>query len=88
MHDKSNVQPVSCRKGGRYTLKVIARELSETALGNEYHGNALYVAQDIPGLSEEERAVIKRWLSRVEWRRDWRELLAVAHKVSAMEGSG
>lgn len=35
----------------KYGPEQIARELSETALGNAYFGNALYVAQDFPGLT-------------------------------------
>ncbi|MCM3583827.1 hypothetical protein M3795_25480 [Ralstonia pickettii] len=44
-----------------YDAKQIARELTATALGNAYHGNALRVAKDIPGVTSEDRAVLERF---------------------------
>lgn len=44
-----------------YDKKQIAAELTETALGNAYHGNALRVAKDLPGVTAEDRSVLDRW---------------------------
>ena len=46
-----------------YGLEEISKELIETASGKAYHGNALYVSQDIKTLTEEERLVIRWWLN-------------------------
>lgn len=67
-----------------YDLEAIANELTETALGNSFHGNALYVAKDIPELTADERWVIKRWLNGSQWRHDWRDLQGVANKLKAL----
>ena len=47
-----------------YDKKQIANELRATALGQTYHGNALYVAQDMPEIinSPEHRLTISRYL--------------------------
>jgi len=66
----------------RYGSKQIARELIATALGRAYYGNALYVAQDIPGLTNEERMVICRWLDGSQGETDMHELQSIAHKIS------
>lgn len=66
----------------------IARELTDTALGNAYFGNALYVAQDIPGLTTHERLVIKRWLDGSQRGTDWRELQMIANKIGADTTTG
>lgn len=67
----------------RYSPKQIARELMATALGEAYHGNALYVAKDIPVLTDEERWVLLRWLDGSQCGSDWRELQMIAQKVAA-----
>lgn len=67
----------------RYGPKQIAHELLETALGRAYYGNALYVAQDIPVLTDEERWVIYRWLNGSQCGTDWRELQMIAHKIAS-----
>jgi hypothetical protein len=48
----------------KYDDEQIARELTATAEGRAYYGNALYVAQDMPQIvcSLEHRAAIKRYL--------------------------
>lgn len=46
-----------------YSQQHIARELVLTALGESYHGNALRVAKDLPGVSDADRAVLDRWAS-------------------------
>lgn len=45
-----------------YDTKRIAKELTATALGNAYYGNALYVARDIPGVTDDDRLVLQRYL--------------------------
>jgi hypothetical protein len=45
-----------------YDKSQIAKELTATALGESYFGNALYVARDIPCLTDDDRQVLSRWL--------------------------
>lgn len=49
-----------------YTPARIAWELDQTALGNAYYGNALYVSKGIPALSDDDRACLDRWLTGCE----------------------
>jgi hypothetical protein len=71
-----------------YDNKQIARELIATALGEAYCGNALYVAKDIPILTDEERYCIFRYLdgtacvSKIH-SMDHVELQHIAHKIAA-----
>jgi hypothetical protein len=44
-----------------YNAARIAWELERTAMGDGYHGNALRVAKDIPGLTDEDRALLDRY---------------------------
>ena len=67
----------------RYGPKQIARELIATALGDAYFGNAIYVARDIPVLTDEERMVLCRWLDGSQCAADGRELQMIAHKISS-----
>lgn len=46
---------------GRYGLAQIAWELERTALGEAFYGNALRVAKDIQGLSDQERSLLDRY---------------------------
>lgn len=46
---------------GKYNLACIAWELERTAVGDGFHGNALRVAKDIPGLTNEDRALLDRY---------------------------
>ena len=69
--------------GEKYGPKQIARELIATALGQAYYGNALYVAQDIPVLTDEERWVIYRWLEGTQCGTDHVELQHIANKIAA-----
>lgn len=62
----------------RYDHKQIAKELLATARGEVYHGNALYVAKDIPILTDEERWVVYRWLDGFQVENDKRELELIA----------
>ncbi len=45
-----------------YDLARIAQELDETALGNSYYGNSLYVALDLPCITNNDRDCLIRWL--------------------------
>lgn len=45
-----------------YYTKQIAYELTQTALGHAYFGNALLVAIDLPCVTNEQKECIKRWL--------------------------
>ncbi len=40
----------------------IADELERTASGEKYYGSALYVARDLPCLTEDDRLELNRWL--------------------------
>lgn len=68
--------------GEKYGPKQIAKELMATALGKAYYGNALYVAKDIPALTDEDRWVLQRWLDGAQVKNDWRELQLIAHKIA------
>jgi hypothetical protein len=46
---------------GKYNTPQIAWELQETASGNAYHGNALRVAKDVPGVTDDDRALLDRY---------------------------
>ena len=45
----------------KYNTAQIAWELQETASGNEYHGFALRVAKDVPGVTDDDRALLDRY---------------------------
>jgi len=47
-----------------YGLKQIAAELLATAQGDAYHGNALRVAKDIPGTTDEVRLLLDACMTR------------------------
>ena len=66
----------------KYGPKQIAQELMATALGQAYYGNALYVAKDIPLLTDEERWVLCRWLDGTQCETDGFELQRVALKIA------
>ena len=44
-----------------YNAARIAWELERTAMGDGFHGNALRVAKDIPGLTDDDRALLDRY---------------------------
>ena len=44
-----------------YNLKCIAGELERTAVGEDFYGNALRVAKDIPDITPEDRSVLDRY---------------------------
>lgn len=45
-----------------YDVARIAYELEETALGNSYYGNSLYVALDLPCITHNDRGCLIRYL--------------------------
>ncbi len=45
-----------------YNKKKIAQELFDTAQGISYYGNALYVARDIPGITDIEKDFLEKCL--------------------------
>lgn len=69
----------------KYDNRAIAAELKKTALGEAYYGNALYVAQDIPGLTNAERECIVRWLTGSQRGTDHVRLQDIANKVELLE---
>lgn len=48
-------------RGAGYSADRIAFELNATASGSAYFGNALRVAKDIPGLGDDDLALLDRW---------------------------
>jgi hypothetical protein len=44
-----------------YNAARVAWELERTAMGDGYYGNALRVAKDIPGLTDDDRALLDRY---------------------------
>ena len=68
-----------------YSTKQIAYELVQTALGNSYFGNALYVAKDIPILNDDDRWVIQRWLTGSQVASDGFLLQQIAMKIEGYE---
>jgi hypothetical protein len=47
-----------------YRRKQNAAELRATALGEAYHGNALRVAKDIPGVTDKDRSLLDACMTR------------------------
>lgn len=67
-----------------YNTKQIARELRATADGEAYFGNALRVAKDIPGVTEDERSVLDRWSIGANTSSDRFRLQEIAIKLHTM----
>lgn len=65
----------------KYGNHKIAGELIATALGDAYFGNALYVAKDIPGLTEDDRQVILRFLDGTNGGTDHVKLQDIANRI-------
>lgn len=68
-----------------YDLNAIARELDQTASGYSYHGNALYVARDLPELSREDKLCLTRWLLGANTAIDGLHLQDIAIKLRESE---
>ena len=69
-----------------YDHKQIAKELIDTALGNAYYGNALYVARDFQFLTDEDRFCLCRWLDGSQCKTDHVWLQDIAIKILADGG--
>lgn len=67
----------------KYDTQRIAYELTETALGNSYYGNALRVAKDLPELTQEDRSVLDRYATGIQTHTDSRSLQEIASKIKA-----
>jgi hypothetical protein len=65
----------------KYDKDQIAKELSATASGAGYYGNALFVAMDIPVLTDEEKWVLCRWLDGSQVATDSHRLQDIAIKI-------
>lgn len=73
---------------GQYNHKRIGWELERTALGDGYYGNALRVAKDIPGLTDQDRAVLDRYATGAQQGTDHIALQDIAMRVYAAQGEG
>lgn len=67
-----------------YDLKAISKELTQTALGQAYYGNALRVAKDIPQVTPEERSVLDRFATGAANAADGFALQDIAIKLIGM----
>ena len=74
-----------CMNINQYTLKAIAYELEQTALGKAYYGNSLRVAKDIKGLSSNDISLLERFLTGREDKSgaDFHALQALAVKINS-----
>ena len=73
---------------GQYNHKRIGWELERTALGDGYYGNALRVAKDLPGLTDQDRAVLDRYATGAQQGTDHIALQDIAMRVYAAQGEG
>lgn len=67
----------------QYNHKRIGWELERTAMGDGYYGNALRVAKDIPGLTDQDRAVLDRYATGSQHDTDHIALQDIAMRVYA-----
>lgn len=71
----------------KYSAHQIARELNATALGQAFYGNALRVAKDIQGLTDEDRAVLESYATGKQKGSDHILLQEVAMKIKGGEAA-
>jgi len=71
-----------------YTKARIAWELQQTALGHTFYGNALRVAKDIPGLTDDDRALLDRYATGANGKTDHVSLQHLAVRINSMEKTG
>jgi hypothetical protein len=64
-----------------YNAFQIAKELNATALGESYHGNALYVARDIPCVTHNDVQCLNRWLNGTNSASDGWRLQKIAGEI-------
>jgi len=67
-----------------YNLHRVAWELERTALNDGFYGNALRVAKDIPGVTDEERALLDRYATGGIQSMDHCALQRLAMKIDEM----
>lgn len=72
--------------GGVYNLRAIAKGLTNTALGNVFHGQALRAARDVPEVVLQEMFLIDRYLTGNEQGTDHVALQSLANKLIAIRG--
>lgn len=70
----------------KYTPQKIAEDLIKTALGESYHGNALYVAMDFPCVNEDDKRCLHRWMHGANLKTDHVTLQRIAHKLMEFKG--
>lgn len=66
---------------GKYDPKQIAKELTATALGDAYYGNALRVAKGLPGLTDADRALLDRYATGIQGGTDHVCLQMLANQI-------
>ena len=71
----------------RYTRERISRELSHTASGFSYYGNALRAAKDLPELTAEDRSLLDRWAAGGQKGMDGHALQDLAIKIRQEENN-
>jgi hypothetical protein len=64
-----------------YDAQRIAQELDQTAQGYSYYGNALYVAMGMPGVTDDERRMLHRYMNGSELTTDRLRLQELAIKL-------
>lgn len=73
---------------GAYTPARIAWEIERTAQGDGFFGNAIRVAKDIQGLTQDDRSLLDRFASGIQSKEDHQRLLALALRIDAMTPKG
>ena len=64
-----------------YDDNQIAHELEQTALGNSYYGNSLYVALDMPVATDADKRMLHRYLHGSELDTDFMRLQDLAIRI-------
>ena len=70
----------------KYTPQKISEELTKTALGESYYGNALYVAMDFPCVNDDDKRCLHRYMHGSELNTDHVKLQEIALKIQAFKG--
>jgi len=71
-------------RGYGYSLAQIAFELERTAVGDGYYGNALRVAKDIHGLTDQDRHLLDRFATGINGGTDHVALQDLALRIDAL----
>lgn len=75
---------VLAKATGQYNAARIAWELERTAMGDAFYGNALRVAKDIPGLTDDDRALLDRYATGLQRGTDHVKLCDLALRIDAI----